>query len=66
MKYLIVIEATKTGYSAYSPDLSGCVSTESNRDEIERTMRAANEFHMEGLKLEGIEIPQLLTISSLC
>ena len=50
MKYLIVIEATETGYSAYLPDLLGCVSTESTRDEIERTMRAANEFHMEGLK----------------
>ena len=64
MKYLIVIEATETGYSAYSPDLPGCVSPGSTRDEVEQMMQAAIEFHLEGLKLEGLELPQPLTTSA--
>jgi predicted RNase H-like HicB family nuclease len=58
MQYLIVIEATETGYSAYSPDLPGCVSTGATRDDVEQNMREAMEFHLEGLKLEGLEIPK--------
>lgn len=57
MKYLIVIEKTATGYSAYSPDLPGCVSTGDTLEETERNMREAVEFHIEGLRLEGLEIP---------
>ncbi|MCG8368733.1 MAG: type II toxin-antitoxin system HicB family antitoxin [Pseudanabaenales cyanobacterium] len=64
MKYLIVIEATQTGYSAYSPDLPGCVSTGATRDQVEQMMREAIEFHLEGLKLEGMEIPQPSTTSA--
>jgi predicted RNase H-like HicB family nuclease len=58
MRYLIIIEKTETGYSAYSPDLPGCVSTGSTHEEVEQNMREAIEFHLEGLKLEGWEIPQ--------
>ncbi len=58
MKYLIILEKTKTGYSAYSPDLPGCVATGGTREETEQNMREAVEFHLEGLKLEGFEIPQ--------
>ena len=61
MSYLIVIEQTETGYPACSPDLLGCVSTGATREEIERNMREAIEFHLEGLKLEGLEIPQPTT-----
>lgn len=57
MKYLIIIEKTETGYSAYSPDLPGCVSTGSTPEETEKNMKEAIEFHIEGLKLEGYEIP---------
>jgi predicted RNase H-like HicB family nuclease len=57
MKYLIVIEETSTGYSAFSPDLEGCVATGSTREEVERTMREAIEFHLEGLRKEGYEVP---------
>jgi predicted RNase H-like HicB family nuclease len=64
MKYLIVIEATETGYSAYSPDLPGCVSTGETRIAAEQNMREAIEFHLEGLKLEGMEIPQPSTTSA--
>lgn len=57
MKYLIVIETSKTGYSAYSPDLSGCVSTGSTIEETEENMRKAIAFHIDGLREEGYEIP---------
>jgi predicted RNase H-like HicB family nuclease len=58
MKYLIVIEKTETGYSAYSPDLPGCVSTGITREETEKNMHEAIAFHLDGLKAEGLEIPQ--------
>ena len=58
MKYLIIIEPTDTGFSAYSPDLPGCTSTGATREEVERNMREAIEFHLEGLQLEGIPAPQ--------
>ena len=64
MKYLIVIEKTGTGYSAYSPDLPGCVATGSTRRGVEHTMREAVEFHLEGLKAEGYEIPASHSYSS--
>ncbi len=53
MKYLIVIEKTQTGYSAFSPDLDGCVATGSTRKEVEQAMKEAIEFHLEGLRQEG-------------
>lgn len=58
MKYLIVIEPTSTGFSAFSPDLSGCASTGATREECETNMREAIEFHLEGLRLEGETIPE--------
>lgn len=64
MKYLIIIEKTETGYSAYSPDLPGCVSTGATREETEKNMREAIEFHLEGLRLEGGPIPQPSTQSA--
>ena len=57
MKCLIVIERTGTGYSAYSPDIPGCVATGTTRDEAEREMKSAIAFHIEGLKSEGIALP---------
>ncbi len=56
-KYLVVVEETSTGFSAYSPDLGGCVSTGRTREEVEKNMREAIEFHLEGLRLEGMEVP---------
>jgi len=58
MKYLIVIEETETGFSAYSPDLPGCVSTGATVKETERNMRESIEFHIQGLREEGYEIPR--------
>jgi len=63
-KYLIVIEETSTGYSAYSPDLPGCVSTGASRAEVEHNMREAIEFHLEGLRFEGLEVPAPHTYSA--
>jgi predicted RNase H-like HicB family nuclease len=62
-KYLIVIEKTSTGYSAYSPDLPGCVSTGATKEEVEKNMQEAIEFHLEGLKEEGYEIPEPVSYS---
>ncbi|MCG8448730.1 MAG: type II toxin-antitoxin system HicB family antitoxin [Pirellulales bacterium] len=58
MRYLIILEPTSTGYSTYSPDLPGCVSTGATRGEAERNMREAIEFHLAGLRAEGAEIPK--------
>jgi len=63
-KYLIVIEETDTGYSAYSPDLDGCVSTGRTRDEVERNMREAIEFHLGGMRTEGLPAPEPHTYST--
>ncbi|MGB0560576.1 MAG: type II toxin-antitoxin system HicB family antitoxin [Spirulinaceae cyanobacterium] len=64
MQYLIVIEQTETGYSAYSPDLPGCVSTGETREDTEQNMCEAISFHLDGLKLEGLAIPQPTTSSA--
>lgn len=56
-RFLIVIEPTSTGFSAYSPDLPGCVATGTSRADVESTMRDAIEFHLEGLLAEGQPIP---------
>jgi predicted RNA binding protein YcfA (HicA-like mRNA interferase family)/predicted RNase H-like HicB family nuclease len=64
VKYLIVIEQTATGYSAYSPDVPGCVATGATRDEVEREMTDAIAFHLEGLKEEGLRPPEPHTSSS--
>lgn len=63
-RFLIVIEETGTGYSAYSPDLPGCASTGRTRDEVERNMREAIAFHLEGLRLEGLAAPESHTYSA--
>jgi predicted RNase H-like HicB family nuclease len=64
MRYLIVIERTDTGYSAYSPDLNGCVATGSTREEVERAMREAIDFHLDGLRQDGRPVPSPHTYSA--
>lgn len=63
-KYLIVIEPTHTGFSAYSPDLPGCVSTGQTREEVEHNMREAIALHLDGLREEGQTVPEPLTYST--
>lgn len=57
-RYLIVVEETRTGFSAYSPDLLGCVSTGATRTEVEANMKDAIEFHLDGMKQEGYPVPK--------
>lgn len=57
-KYLIVIEETATGYSAYSPDLPGCISTGETREEVEQNMREAIALHLDGLREDGVPVPE--------
>jgi predicted RNase H-like HicB family nuclease len=56
-RYLTVIENAGSNYSAYVPDLSGCVTTGATVDEIKRNMKEAIEFHLEGLREDGLPIP---------
>lgn len=58
MKYLVIIEETGTGFSAFSPDLPGCVATGSSKEEVENNMKDAVAFHLEGMDQEGQEIPK--------
>ncbi len=63
-KYLIIVEKTTTGYSAFSPDLPGYGSIGGTREEVERNIREAIEFHIDGLKQEGYDVPEPTTYSS--
>jgi len=63
-KYLIVIEPTQTGFSAYSPDLPGCVSTGRTREEVEQNMKDAIAFHLDGLREDGQDVPEPYTYSA--
>ena len=63
-EYLIVIEPTKTGFSAYSPDLPGCLSTGRTQEEVEQNMREAISFHLDGLREEGQAVPEPHTYSA--
>ena len=55
--FAIVFEKTRTGYSAYVPDLPGCIATGASVGETETLIREAIEFHLEGLKADGLPIP---------
>ena len=57
MKYLIILEKTSTGYSAYSPDVPGCVSAGDTAEDTEANMQEAIEFHLDGMRKEGLSIP---------
>ncbi len=63
LKYLVIYERTDTGYSAYVPDLPGCVATGKTRNQVEKNIYEAIQFHLEGLKLEGLPIPRAYTQS---
>ncbi|MCC6446296.1 MAG: type II toxin-antitoxin system HicB family antitoxin, partial [Armatimonadetes bacterium] len=57
MRYAIVIEKADGNYSAYVPDLPGCVSTGHTIEEVEREIREAIRFHLQGLREDGLPIP---------
>ena len=58
-KFLVVFEKTKSGYSAFVPDLPGCVATGRTKDEAEKNIFEAIQFHLEGLKEEHIKLPRV-------
>ena len=58
MRYAVVIEQAENNFSAYVPDLPGCVATGSSIAETEQAIREAIEFHIEGLREDGASIPQ--------
>jgi predicted RNase H-like HicB family nuclease len=57
-RYLIVVEETQTGYSAYSPDLPGCVSTGRTREDVEKNMQEAISLHLDGMREDGQSLPE--------
>jgi predicted RNase H-like HicB family nuclease len=57
-RFLIVIEKAKGNYSAYSPDLPGCIATGKTREEAERNMHEAVELHIQGLIEDKLPIPK--------
>jgi len=57
-RFLVVIEKADGNYSAYSPDLPGCVATGAGRDEVERNMKTAIEMHIRGLIEDGLPVPE--------
>ena len=57
-RFLVVIEKADGNYSAYSPDLPGCIATGATREEAEQNMHEAIELHLQGLKEDGLSIPQ--------
>lgn len=57
MRYAIVIEKAASNYAAYVPDLPGCVATGATLEETEKLIREAIEFHLEGLRADGLPIP---------
>ena len=63
MRYAVVIEKAEGNYSAYVPDLPGCVATGATVSEVEQEMRAAIRFHIDGLRADGLPVPQPTSIA---
>ena len=57
-RFLVVIEKANDNYSAYSPDLPGCVATGATREEVERNMHDAIEMHVHGLLEDNLPVPE--------
>ena len=58
MRYAVVIEKGERNYSAYVPDLPGCASVGDTPDEVKAEIREAIEFHLEGMREDGLPIPK--------
>ena len=63
MRYAVVIEKAGGNYSAYLPDLPGCVATGATVEAVEEEIRTAIRFHIEGLQADGLEVPQPSSIA---
>ena len=56
-RYLIIIEEAESGFSAFLPDIPGCIATGATRDEVESAMQEGVEFHLDGLRESGEPVP---------
>jgi predicted RNase H-like HicB family nuclease len=65
MKYTILIEKGKNNFSAYVPDLPGCVATGNSLDKVKTNIQSAIELHIKGMKEDGLKIPLPKTISDI-
>jgi predicted RNase H-like HicB family nuclease len=63
MRYAIVIEKAEGNYSAYVPDLPGCVATGDTVETVEQGIREAIRFHIDGLREDGLPVPQPTSIA---
>ena len=63
MRFAIVIEKAEANYSAYVPDLPGCVATGDTVEDVEREIRDAIRFHIEGLREDGLPVPRPTSIA---
>lgn len=61
MKYLAIIEKAENNYSAYVPDLPGCIAVGDTVEETEQMIKEAIEFHLEAMREDGLSIPQPTT-----
>ena len=62
MQYVVVIEKAENNYSAYAPDLPGCIATGATLEETRQQIQEAIEFHLELMREEGLSIPEPTTI----
>jgi len=62
-RFLVVVEDAGRNFSAYSPDLPGCVAAGATQDEAEKNMYEAIQFHIEGLREDGLPIPSSNSIA---
>lgn len=63
MKYTVVVERGSNNLSAYVPDLPGCVTTGKTVEEIERNIREAVSLHLEGMREDGVPVPEATTVA---
>ena len=57
MRYMVVLEQGSTSFGAYVPDLPGCIAVGESQQEVLQLIQEAIEFHLEGLKVEGLAVP---------
>jgi predicted RNase H-like HicB family nuclease len=62
MRYAVVIEKAANNYSAYVPDLPGCVATGATVKEVQRAIKEAIRLHLDGLRADGLPIPPWSTV----
>ncbi|MER9250913.1 type II toxin-antitoxin system HicB family antitoxin [Mesorhizobium sp. M0598] len=63
MRYAVVIEKAGNNFSAYVPDLPGCIATGATVPEVETEVRDAIRFHIEGLRADGLDVPKAVSLA---